>query len=121
MHKDRKILALIVGGEDDGVLVFGLGTHFAEGSGKWPVLEEPSKDSRELQRVVANSAAASASICIRGLSWELWAWQGCIMRVGVRSNHSPKCLSDGERGWVMKRGRPAHNLTETHLTMDLSY
>jgi hypothetical protein len=39
---------------------------------------------RELSQIVA---AASASICIRGLSWELLAWQGCVMRVGVRSNH----------------------------------
>jgi hypothetical protein len=51
LHEDGEVLALIVGGEDDGVLVLGFGTHFVEGSGQLPVLEEPGEDSRELQRV----------------------------------------------------------------------
>ena len=51
LHEDGEVLALIVGGEDDRVLVLGFGTHFVEGSGQLPVLEEPDEDSRELQRV----------------------------------------------------------------------
>ena len=31
LHEDGEVLSLIVGGEDDGVLVLGFGAHFVEG------------------------------------------------------------------------------------------
>ena len=88
LHEDGEVLALIVSGKDDGVLVLGFGTHFVESSGQLPVLEEPSEDSRELQRV---SQLVSPRLLRCEFVARVRAWQGCIMRVGVRSNHFPKC------------------------------
>ena len=59
------------------------------------MLEEPSEDSCELQRVVANSAAASASICIRGLSWELLLGRGALCGSAFAATIFRNSRSDG--------------------------